>query len=845
MAESVKVIVRTRPMNEREKNLHCKNVLLMDSEHCNCSIINPSDSSAPPKTFSFDSVYNIMATTEQIYSDIVYPLVEGVLEGYNSTVFAYGQTGCGKSYTMQGCLSPPSARGIIPRSFEHIFEAISVVENKKFLVVASYLEIYNEDIRDLLGSDCRKKLDLKENPQTGISVPGLSLHTVQSADDCEKLIEIGVKNRVTGASLMNSESSRSHSIFTIALEMMPNQCLNSGGIRKGKLNLVDLAGSERQAKTGCTGDRLKEATKINLSLMALGNVISALVDGKSKHIPYRDSKLTRLLQDSLGGNTKTLMIACLSPADDNYDETLSTLRYANRAKNIRNKPKINEDPKDAMLREYQEEIEKLKMMLKTNSLPQAPQQQVEVIQANKETEKLKNEYENEMLKIKEEYEREQKSKQKLEKDMDELRKHYEEQMEALKKKNEDNFVNVSQQQVIERLKQLQASMVGGERAGDKELKEKRLKKKKAAEKRLEALAAALSKVKDEDGVMLKVYDDIQEELKAKTETLRKSKQRIKGLEREISDLQSEFENERTDYLETIRRGQRQIQLYQQISDKMTAALKKECNYCNLEKIKQEAIWSDELECWKIPELSVSRTKLPPAGTQPENESLSWNENYKGFFPRVNHADAYLKNSGQTNNLWMTLVDKLQKQNGNYEKGNDDLGYGYWNNLSERLSSSSSSDGSAVRLEKNEIEDLAGTYFKPRRADELLNKAREDATRAFSTWREYVNRNKTKQFKSGDPLNHLTRIEEGPKSAVHGSLNSLNLYSNLRSHLGSDPGQRSHLNSSWNGVWETAKAWENEFEIKKPVRLEALPILESTKNTSNRFDKRGSNTLGLT
>lgn len=134
-------------------------------------------------------------------------------------------------------------------------------------------------------------------------------------------------------------------------------------IRVGKLNLVDLAGSERQAKTGATGDRLKEATKINLSLSALGNVISALVDGRSKHIPYRDSKLTRMLQDSLGGNTKTLMVACLSPADNNYDESLSTLRYANRAKNIKNKPRINEDPKDALLREYQEEIKQLKALL--------------------------------------------------------------------------------------------------------------------------------------------------------------------------------------------------------------------------------------------------------------------------------------------------------------------------------------------------------------------------------------------------------------------------------------------------------------------------------------------------
>merc|ERR1719159_1835136 len=162
---------------------------------------------------------------------------------------------------------------------------------------------------------------------------------------------------------MNSESSRSHSIFTMTIEQA---CVDASGeehIRVGKLNMVDLAGSERQSKTGATGERLKEATKINLSLSALGNVISALVDGKSSHIPYRDSKLTRLLQDSLGGNTKTVMVANLGPADWNYDETLSTLRYANRAKNIKNKPKINEDPKDAMLREFQEEIARLKAEL--------------------------------------------------------------------------------------------------------------------------------------------------------------------------------------------------------------------------------------------------------------------------------------------------------------------------------------------------------------------------------------------------------------------------------------------------------------------------------------------------
>ena len=204
---------------------------------------------------------------------------------------------------------------------------------------------------------------MKEHPDKGVYVNELSWHECKKSIDCEKLMDKGNKNRMTGATLMNADSSRSHSIFTINVEMCEQGDDGEEHFRVGKLNLVDLAGSERQSKTGASGDRLKEATKINLSLSALGNVISALVDGKSKHIPYRDSKLTRLLQDSLGGNTKTLMIAAVSPAADNYDETLSTLRYANRAKNIKNKPKINEDPKDALLRQLQDEINLLKAQL--------------------------------------------------------------------------------------------------------------------------------------------------------------------------------------------------------------------------------------------------------------------------------------------------------------------------------------------------------------------------------------------------------------------------------------------------------------------------------------------------
>ncbi|XP_040389716.1 kinesin-like protein KIF17 isoform X4 [Cygnus olor] len=375
--------------------------------------------------------------------------VEGVTEGYNGTIFAYGQTGSGKSFTMQGVVDPSTEKGIIPRAFEHIFESIQCAENTKFLVRASYLEIYNEDVRDLLGADTKQKLELKEHPEKGVYVKGLSLHTVHSVVQCERIMETGWRNRAVGYTLMNKDSSRSHSIFTIHMEICT---VDEGGqdhLRAAKLNLVDLAGSERQSKTGATGERLKEATKINLSLSALGNVISALVDGRCKHIPYRDSKLTRLLQDSLGGNTKTLMVACLSPADNNYDESLSTLRYANRAKNIKNKPCINEDPKDALLREYQEEIKKLKAILaeqmNVNNLsgllpaetahlevkpapPLKPQPDVEA-----EKQLIREEYEERLAQLKASYEAEQESRARLEEDISNLRNCYDLKLSALEK----------------------------------------------------------------------------------------------------------------------------------------------------------------------------------------------------------------------------------------------------------------------------------------------------------------------------------------------------------------------------------------------------------------------------
>ncbi|KAF7670052.1 hypothetical protein LDENG_00084620 [Lucifuga dentata] len=361
--EAVRVVVRCRPFSRRERT-ECENILEIDDKVGQITIRNPK---APPdepmKAFTFDSVYGWDSKQSDIYDDTVRPLVESVLQGFNGTIFAYGQTGTGKTYTMQGISNDPERRGVIPNSFQHIFTQISRTQNQKYLVRSSYLEIYQEEIRDLLCKDNNKKLELKENPEYGVYVKDLSSVVTKNATEIEHVMNIGDQSRSVGFTNMNERSSRSHAIFVVTVECSEEGPDGEDHIRVGKLNMVDLAGSERQSKTGSKGERLKEAAKINLSLSALGNVISALVDGRSTHVPYRDSKLTRLLQDSLGGNAKTVMIATVGPSQKNHDESLATLRYASRAKKIKNKPRINEDPKDALLREFQEEIARLKAQL--------------------------------------------------------------------------------------------------------------------------------------------------------------------------------------------------------------------------------------------------------------------------------------------------------------------------------------------------------------------------------------------------------------------------------------------------------------------------------------------------
>lgn len=294
-----------------------------------------------------------------MYENTAKPAVWSVLEGYNATILAYGQTGTGKTYTMEGFKysGTDPQRGIVPRSMEEIFRFIQMQssQNTTFMVRASYLQIYNEVISDLLKID-RTALQIREDKKKGVFVEGLSEWAVRSPNEIYSLMQKGALSRATATTKMNDLSSRSHAVFIIIVEQMTSmeedgdtsqQFEGEDGpkqIKVGKLNLVDLAGSERVRVTGATGKRLEESKKINQSLSCLGNVIAALTDQKPRsHIPYRDSKLTRLLEDSLGGNCKTTMMAMISPSSDAFGESLSTLKFATRAKKIKNEARINED----------------------------------------------------------------------------------------------------------------------------------------------------------------------------------------------------------------------------------------------------------------------------------------------------------------------------------------------------------------------------------------------------------------------------------------------------------------------------------------------------------------------
>ncbi|KAM9073752.1 kinesin-like protein KIF21A isoform 4-T4 [Megaptera novaeangliae] len=392
---SVRVAVRIRPQLAKEKIEGC---------HI-CTCVTPGEPQVflgKDKAFTFDYVFDIDSQQEQIYTQCIEKLIEGCFEGYNATVFAYGQTGAGKTYTMGTGFDVniiEEEQGIISRAVKHLFKSI---EEKKhtsiknglpppdFKVNAQFLELYNEEVLDLFDTtrdiDAKNKksnIRIHEDSAGGIYTVGVTTRTVITESEMMQCLKLGALSRTTASTQMNVQSSRSHAIFTIHLcqtRMCPqidaeratdnkviseSSQMNEFETLTAKFHFVDLAGSERLKRTGATGERAKEGISINCGLLALGNVISALGD-KSKratHVPYRDSKLTRLLQDSLGGNSQTIMIACVSPSDRDFMETLNTLKYANRARNIKNKVMVNQDRASQQINALRSEITRLQMEL--------------------------------------------------------------------------------------------------------------------------------------------------------------------------------------------------------------------------------------------------------------------------------------------------------------------------------------------------------------------------------------------------------------------------------------------------------------------------------------------------
>ncbi|XP_050360682.1 kinesin-like protein KLP2 isoform X2 [Nymphalis io] len=368
--QNIKVFVRLRPLNQRERDTKSLGVVeVINGREVN---IRQSHQSRHTKRFTFDRAFPPLTKQVEIYQEVVIPLIQEVLAGYNCTVFAYGQTGTGKTHTMIGEVAADEITwqsdhlaGIIPRALSQIFDELRM-SNTEYTVQVSYLELYNEEMFDLLSSSVdNSKLRIYEdvNKKGANIVMGLEEITIYNKNDIYKILAQGQERKRVAATLMNAKSSRSHTVFTIVIHMKENNSEGEELVKIGKLNLIDLAGSENISKAGLNKPAKKEMARecanINQSLLTLGRVITALVE-RHPHIPYRESKLTRILQEALGGRTKTSIIATISPGHKDIEETTSTLEYTYRAKNIQNKPEVNQKmTKKVVLQDYAEEIHRL------------------------------------------------------------------------------------------------------------------------------------------------------------------------------------------------------------------------------------------------------------------------------------------------------------------------------------------------------------------------------------------------------------------------------------------------------------------------------------------------------
>ena len=584
-SECVKVAIRVRPMNKHEIEENSRLCVTVDTANNTVSVISDKNQS---KTFPFDYVYPMETTQREVYDQVAFPIVDSIFQGYNGTVFAYGQTGCGKTFTMMGIVTDPNLKGIIPNAFSHIFGFIKTEgESKKFFLRCSFVEIYNEEVRDLLGKNNRK-LDIREDPKKGTFLRDVTYITIKNTSDIENCLERGNKNRHVGQTSMNDQSSRSHSLFTVYLEIEEKGEGGNSRIKSGKLNLVDLAGSERVGKTNATGQTFDEGKKINLSLTALGSVIDALSQNR-KYVPYKDSKLTRLLADSLGGNTKTVMFANISPASYNYDETLGTLRYASRAKLIKNAPVVNEDPKDALLRKYEEEIKALKEKLSNGGNINEVLEEVE-----EESDDDSEELEEENKKIVRKYTR---------------------------KKSVYMGDDPEKIALLAKISELEKDLIDNVKLEDDEARygEEKIKKKEFV-KRIKEQEEENRKFKEyrerqmkENEEMEKKMKKLQEQKEKEEELLKndanKLQEKINELNSEIEDLKNEGAKDRSDYLESVKEISRENDLYKKIINVIL-------NENQFKKICEMSRYIEDDNLWKIKPFSLKENKIAFSNVNP-------------------------------------------------------------------------------------------------------------------------------------------------------------------------------------------------------------------------------------
>lgn len=573
--ESIKVGVRLRPFNKSELKMEYDKVVDVDTDNATIYIEEPDSNRR--RQFSYDYAFDMDSTQDQVF-DVVTPILDGVYEGYNGTIFAYGQTGTGKTFTMDG--GEDENRGIIPRVFDHLFDHIGNDTSKKYFVWMSYVEIYNEDVFDLLRTTGQKEaLKVRESKEKTFYVEKARRVPINSLSDLYRYQLKGREKRVVRGTKMNGDSSRSHAILQLQIESLDQ----NEQIRQAKLNLVDLAGSESSEKTETQKEGTTEGININWGLMVLGRCIQDLTSKTSKIVPFRESNLTKLLKDSLGGNTRTLMIAAIGPASYNARETCNTLRYASEAKKIKNKPQVNMDAKDAMINKYLEEINKLKQQVDNHG-----------IMSDEEIQLKEEELRNQRNRIKGQTNLVKEERERLENELNQQQMRLESekkmQKEQMRRYNELREFTSKGSKLVEITK-------------ENEMKIRKMREELRAREEQEAeLMVRVEETRQKKDQMNDQVATIESKVQVVNDKLSHYLNQYKSMKNQIPQLQLTIQTQKDEIGDKITEKARKIELCKYIIDNFIP-LKE------IERIKENSVFNKEKQKWEIVNNKVQMRKL--------------------------------------------------------------------------------------------------------------------------------------------------------------------------------------------------------------------------------------------